>query len=129
MEEMEQKLNSILGNPEMMAQIMSMAQAFGQTQGDQKKQDSSQQKNAPPPPAPKMPSLPTGMDLAMLQKVAGIAQQSNIDRNQQALIKALSPYLSKDRIVKLEKAMRAAKIASFASTALSSSGSSFQLGR
>ena len=65
----------------------------------------------------------------MLQKVAGLAQQSNIDRNQQALLKALSHYLSKDRISKLEKAMRAAKIAALASSALGSSGSLFQLGR
>ena len=30
MEGMEEKLNAILGNPQMMQQIMSMAQAMGQ---------------------------------------------------------------------------------------------------
>lgn len=121
MDDMEQKLNSILGNPEMMAQLMSMAQTLGQSQGE----------SAPPKsaPVPKTPSLPAGMDLNMLQKVAGLAQQSNIDQNQQALLKALSHYLSKDRLTKLEKAMRAAKIAGLASTVLGNSGSLFQLGR
>lgn len=125
MDDMEQKLNSILGNPEMMAQLMSMAQSLGQSQGD----PPAEPQRPKAPPASKMPALPAGMDLNMLQKVAGLAQQSNIDRNQQALLKALSHYLSKDRLTKLEKAMRAAKIAGLASTALGSSGSLFQLGR
>lgn len=67
--------------------------------------------------------------MAMLQKLIGVARQSGIDKNQQNLLKALSPYLSRERIVKLEKAMRAAKIAALASTALSSAGISFQSGR
>lgn len=125
MDDMEQKLNSILGNPEMMAQLMSMAQSLGQSQGE----SPVEPQRPKAPPAPKMPSLPAGMDLNMIQKVAGLAQQSNIDRNQQALLKALSHYLSKDRLTKLEKAMRAAKIAGLASTVLGSSGSLFQLGR
>lgn len=125
MDDMEQKLNSILGNPEMMAQLMSMAQSLGQSQSE----SSEQPPRASTPPAPKLPSLPAGMDLNMLQKVAGLAQQSSIDRNQQALLKALSHYLSKDRLLKLEKAMRAAKIAGVASAAIGGSGSLFQLGR
>lgn len=125
MDDMEQKLNSILGNPEMMAQLMSMAQSLGQSQSESPEQ-TPQTKN--PPPA-KVPTLPAGMDLNMLQKVAGLAQQSSIDRNQQALLKALSHYLSKDRLSKLEKAMRAAKIAGVASAAIGGSGSLFQLGR
>lgn len=63
-----------------------------------------------------------GMDPAMIQRIYSIARQSGIDKNQQALLKALGPYLSRERITKLEKAMRAAKIAALASTALSGSG-------
>ena len=129
MDDMEQKLNAILGNPQMMAQIMSLAQSLGQPQNEEPKSEPQQQKSPPQPPAQKAPAVPAGMDLAMLQKVAGIAQQSGIDPNQQALLKALGPYLSRDRITKLEKAMRAAKIAAFASAALGSSGSLFQFGR
>ena len=124
MEDMQEKLNSILGNPEMMQKIMSMAQAFGQS--------SNQNKDDPPecpPPQSAKPSQALGIDPATLQKIVGFAQQSGIDRNQQALLKALRPYLSKERIVKLELAMRAAKVAGFASTAVGGIGSIFSLGR
>ena len=124
MDDMEQKLNSILGNPEMMAQLMNMAQSLGQSQENSPTQD-----QLPRTPPSTIPGLPAGLDLNMLQKVAGLAEQSNIDRNQQALLKALSHYLSKERITKLEKAMRAAKIAGLATTVLGSSGSLFSLGR
>lgn len=130
MDEMENKLNSILGNPQMMQQIMAMAQAMGQ-------QDMPKQEEKPPepPPQPKpqsvstMPAMPSMQDAAMLQRIAGIARQSGIDKNQQALLKALGPYLSRDRITKLERAMRAAKIAAFASTALGSGSFPFFSGR
>ena len=116
MDGMEEKLNAILGNPQMMQQIMSMAQAMGQ-QEEQKPEPPPSQNNAP------------GLDLAMIQKLSGIARQSGIDKNQQNLLRALSPYLSRERITKLEKAMRAAKIAGIASTALAGSGISLLSGR
>ena len=118
MDEMESKLNSILGNPQMMQQIMAMAQAMGQ-------QEQPPSEEPPPKPQP-MPSM---QDAAMLQKIAGIARQSGVDKNQQALLKALSPYLSRERISKLERAMRAAKIAGIASTALGNGGIPFLSGR
>jgi hypothetical protein len=65
----------------------------------------------------------------MIQKLSGIARQSSIDKNQQNLLRALGPYLSRERITKLEKAMRAAKIAGIASTALAGSGLSLLSGR
>ena len=115
MDDMEQKMNAILGNPQMMSQLMSMAQSLS---GQQQDTHSVQ----PTPPAPKPSPLPAGIDLNMVQKVAGIAQKTGIDRNQQQLLKALSPYLSKERITKLEKAMRAAKIAGLATSILGSNG-------
>ena len=114
MDGMEDKLNAILGNPQMMQQIMFMAQAMGQQE---------EQKQEPPP------SAGGGLDIAMIQKLGNIARQSGIDKNQQNLLRALGPYLSRERIVKLEKAMRAAKIAGIASTALSGSGLSLLTGR
>lgn len=119
MDEMEQKLGAILNNPEMMSQIMSMAQSFGKNTSDTAPTEPS--KKDPSPPA-KATTMPNSADLAMIQKVYGLAQNTNIDRNQQALLRALSPYLSKDRINKLEKAMRAAKLAGFATLALTRQG-------
>lgn len=122
MDELEQKLNSILGNPEMMSQLMTMAQSLGQP---------SKSPEPEPPKTSSLPSLslPAGMDINMLQKIAGIASQAGIDRNQQALLKALAPYLNHGRIEKLEKAMRAAKIAGLATTVLGSSIPLLQSGR
>ena len=69
------------------------------------------------------------IDLAMVQKLSGFARQSSIDSQQQALLKALTPYLQDARIRKLERAMRAAKIAKFASGALGNGGLQSLLGR
>ena len=104
MDGLEEKLNAVLSNPQMMQQLMAMAQSFGAA-------------STPPPepqPQPQMPNI----DLGMLQKFSGIAQNSTIDQNQQTLLHALSPYLTGDRIGRLEKAMRAAKMARLASNFL-----------
>lgn len=128
MEGMEEKLNSILSNPQMMSQIMSMAQAFGNKQEEPNNEEPAYN-HAPPPPAGNTSPLPSGFDPALLQKVVGIAQQTGVDRNQQSLLKALGPYLSKDRIIRLERAMRAAKVASIASNFFGTNGSLFFSGR
>jgi hypothetical protein len=104
MEGLEDKLNAVLSNPQMMQQLMSMAQSLGVPS----------QPEPTPAPQPQLPNI----DLGMLQKFSGIAQNSSIDKNQQSLLHALSPYLSGDRIGRLEKAMRAAKMAKLASAFL-----------
>lgn len=120
MEEMEDKLGAILGNPQMMQQIMAMAQNLSAASPAPQKQDSPPKQDSP---------FPQGLDPAVLQKMAGLAGQSAIDRNQQALLNALSPYLSRHRISKLEKAMRAAKMANLASIFLSQGGLQALTGR
>ena len=117
MDEMEEKLGSILNNPQMMQQIMSMAQALGQSAPEK------------PPEQPAAASPQPDIDLSMVQKLAGMGRQSGIDANQQALLKALSPYLSRDRVGKLERAMRAAKMAKLASAFLNSGGLQLLSGR
>lgn len=120
MSEMEEKLNAILSNPEMMQQIMSLAQSFGQ-------KDTSQEAAAPVK-APDSP-IPPGLDLSALQKLSGIAGPSGIDPEQKELLHALTPYLSRDRVSKLERAMRAARIARQASAFLNSGGFQLLTGR
>lgn len=124
MGEMEDKLSAILNNPQMMSQIMSMAQAMGANSSNDA--PPPPQPSAPKPPAPG-PSLP--IDPMTLQKLSGFASQGAINKEQQALLKALSPFLQKDRLGKLERAMRAAKIARFASSALGQNGLMSLLGR
>lgn len=117
MDDMENKLGAILGNPEMMQQIMALAQNFNQTAPKQEQQ----KQETPPPPPPKQetpaPILPD-LDFSAIQKLSGLAKNSGIDKNQQTLLRALSPYLSRQRISKLERAMRAAKMAGMATAFL-----------
>lgn len=103
MEDLENKLGAILSNPAMMQQIMAMAQNFGQA--------------APAPEMPKQASVPD-VDFTTIQKLAGLASGSRINQNQQQLLQALRPYLSNQRINKLERAMQAAKMAGVATSLL-----------
>ena len=104
MAEMDDKLGAILNNPAMMQQIMAMAQTLGQ--------------QSPPPKSEPIP----GPDPAMLQNIMQLSTQTGIDTNQQNLLTALNPYLPQPRLQKLEKAMRAAKLARIASTFLNQGG-------
>lgn len=113
MDDIESKLGAILGDPQMMTKIMSMAQQLSGT--------APQPSNTPPPQEPTF-------DIASLGKIAKLASDAGIDQNEHALLCALEPYLSRERIRKLEKAMRAAKLAGIASSFLGS-GVLSQLGR
>lgn len=113
MEGMEEKLGAILGNPDMMQQIMAMAQTLGQ----------------PPAAQPQPQESKPDIDPAIITKVMHLAGQTNIDPNQRALLRALDPYLAHHRIEKLEKAMRAAKLATLASAFLEDGGFAQLTGR
>ena len=119
MSEIDEKLGAILGNPQLMQQIMNMAQSLGQTQTPLPKQD----------PIQETPTISQDLDPVMIGKLMSLAGKSNIDRNQKTLLSALEPYLSVSRIQKLEKAMRAARLAGAASDLLQSGAIPFLSGR
>lgn len=106
MAEMEEKLGAILNNPQMMQQILSMAQSLGQ--------------QSPQPEASKETPPPSLPDPALLQKLSGFASAAGTDRDQKALLNALGPYVHRDKLQRLERAMRAAKMAQMASSLLGS---------
>lgn len=110
MDDLEAKLNSVLQDPDMMQKLMTMARSLGS------------QPSTKNEPAAKPQDILPDIDLGMLQKLSGFARQGSIDKDQQTLLRALGPYLSRDRITKLEKAMRAAKMARMATGLLGSSG-------
>ena len=126
MSELEDQLGAILGNPKMMESIMALAQSMGQP--EQPQDGKGPEEKAPPkPPGPQGPPGPPppgggDMDMAMINALTGFARNSCIDKEQKALLNALCPYISKDRLQKLEKAMRAAKIAQQASCLLGENG-------
>lgn len=118
MSELEEKLGSVLSNPQLMQQIMTLAQSLG---------------GAPQPEPPKVQETPAqqlpNLDPKLLQSLAGIAGNGGMDQNQQALLHALSPYLSQERVSKLERAMRAARMAGAASAFLNAGGLQMLSGR
>lgn len=117
MEDMQSQMNAVLQNPEMMQKIMAMAQSLNNNSTpEQPKQDTGGF------------SIPD-IDLGMVQKLSGLAGQANIDNDQRTLLKALTPYLNRERIHKLEKAMRAAKMAGMASVIFGKAGPQFLTGR
>ena len=112
MNELEEKLGTILNDPNMMQQIMGMAKMLSGGQETQIPQESK-------PAASAVSSKP---DDAIVNAISGIARQGGIDSNQDHLLKALQPYLSHGRISKLERAMSAARMANAASAFLNAGG-------
>ena len=113
MSELEDRLNSLLSNPQLMQQIASMAQAMGSSPSEEAE---------PTPPQ-------AGLDPKMMQAMAGALGNAGVDSNQKALLHALSPYVSPYRVRKLERAMQAAKLAGAASGFLSAGGLQMLTGR
>ena len=100
MDELESKLTAVMNNPEIMEKVMALAKNLNQSQDSSKQEDNRS---------------PLGdFDPTLFKKLASMTQNTSVDKNQQSLLRALGPYLSRQRIQKLEKAMRAAKMASMA---------------
>ena len=116
MADMEQTLGNILNNPQLMQQIMAMAQSLGTSE-------------SPPPPEPQNSPALASIDPGLLAKLASFAGAGGVDSDQQALLQALCPYISQPKVGKLEKAMRAAKMARLASGFLGQGGLSLLTGR
>ena len=123
MAEFDEKLNSILANPDAMAQIMQLAQSLS---GD------NQSPAPPPPPTPAPPQQPSprppapppqgganllsslagGMDPSLLMKLMPLIQElgSQNDSNARQLLYALRPYLKPERQEKVERALQLARL-------------------
>ncbi len=112
---MEDQLGAILSDPEMMAKIQSLAQSLGQPEESPRQAEAPKKEGPPPPP----PGIGAG-DLEMVKAFTGFARGAEIDKDQRALLKALSPYVSREKTAKLERAMRAAKLAQQASSLMES---------
>jgi len=112
MAEFDDKLNSILSNPDAMAQIMQLAQSLGG--GD------ASAPASPPPPAPQsqtgggdlLSTLTGGMDPKLMMKLLPLIQELGGGQNSNArqLLFALRPYLKPERQEKIERALQLARL-------------------
>ena len=115
--EFEEKLNSILSNPDAMSQIMQLAQSLS---GGQEQPSDPPSPLPPPTPAPRqsapaqdmLSSLAGGLDPKLLTRLLPIIQElgGQQDSNARALLYALRPYLREDRQEKVERALQLARL-------------------
>jgi len=110
MSELEEKLGTLLKDPNMMQQIMGMANMLSNSQKEEPRQEP---KTAAPSPQ---------IDANLLKALSGLASQSGVDQQQDSLLKALQPYLHPNKLNKLERAMSAARMAGAASAFLNAGG-------
>lgn len=131
MSELEEKLESVLGNPQAMAQIMALAQslngggsppAAGAGEPSQPQEQPQAQSPSPPPASPAsggpgdgLGSLLGGLgslDPKLLSAAAGLIGQFNSGADDQrvALLTALRPFVKEERYAKLDKAIQIAKL-------------------
>ena len=115
--EFDEKLNSILSNPDAMSQIMQLAQSLS---GGQEQPSAPPSPPPSPTPAPRqsapaqdmLSSLAGGLDPKLLTRLLPIIQElgGQQDSNARALLYALRPYLREDRQEKVERALQLARL-------------------
>ena len=111
MDDLEQKIQSVLSDPAQMAQVLEMAKSLGITLPAASappaaaSEPSAQAEAAPQPepPKPGPPPMPPG---------GGLAQR------QEALLRALEPFLRPARREKIERALQIARLSGLAGGAL-----------
>ena len=113
MSEFEDKLQSILGNPDAMNQIMSIAQSITG--------NSHESETAPPEEISAEPAAETGgdpfsllgnLDPRLLQVGMRLLSEYNAeDDRKTALLTALQPFVKQERYAKVDKAIQIAKLA------------------
>lgn len=115
MSEFEDKLQSILGNPDAMNQIMSIAQSI--TGSSQDSEDPARSEESVPPPAADQPaddplSMFGSLDPRLIQVGMRLLSEYNAkDDRKTALLTALQPFIKQERYAKVDKAIQIAKLA------------------
>ena len=122
MAEFDDKLNSILSNPDAMSQIMQLAQSLsgpgpGQEPPPAPPPSPPQPSSPPPPPGggdlfSSLSSLAGGMDPTLLTRLLPLIQELGGQQNSSArqLLFALRPYLKEERQEKVERALQLARL-------------------
>jgi len=131
MSEFEEKLNTILSNPDAMGQIMNLAQSLGGGQGGGA--PAGDANTSPPPSAPSGSASPSGggqggassagglgglgdllgqIDPRVISRLLPLLGELNSGANDERmqLLYALRPFLRPERRDKVERAAKAAKL-------------------
>ena len=137
-DDFSEKLNAILGDPQAMGQILSLAQSLGGGQGAEPSGEPPPQEGPPPPPdgTPAQEAHPAAPDLSGLSGLlGGLAGGENplsalgsldpkllsaalrlfqeyhaADDRKTALLLALKPFLKEERYAKVDQAVKIARL-------------------
>lgn len=113
-EELSQKIQEVLNDPAQMAQVLELAKSLGVTLPPP-----DAPTGAPPEqtPQPGIPSTPPVQAPPPVPPMGGLAQR------QEALLRALEPFLRPARREKIERALQIARLSGIAGSALRRGGS------
>ena len=112
MAELDEKLNTLLSDPNSMAQIMQMAQQLSITMGGGTDNAPPAQQPPPPPAAPPAALPPLGgLDPQVLARFLPLLQEYSRSNSQtMQLLYALRPFLKESKQDKVERAARLARL-------------------
>ena len=112
MAELDEKLNTLLSDPNSMAQIMQMAQQLSVTMGGGTDNAPPAQQPPPPPAAPPAALPPLGgLDPQVLAWFLPLLQEYSRSNSQtMQLLYALRPFLKESKQDKVERAARLARL-------------------
>lgn len=116
MSEFEDRLQAILGDPQAMGQIMSIAQSISggtaDPEPDAYAQGTDPGASAADAPAGDLFSALEKLDPRLLQLgMRLISEYNSTDDRKQALLAALQPFVAEKRHAKMDQAIRIAKLA------------------
>ncbi len=116
MSELEDRINSVLNDPEQMEKITKMARSFmggGSPEGNSGTDNKEE--------TDMLGGL--GIDAASLQKLGRMLSRGTGQKPQErALLEAMKPYLSEKRRSKMDKAIKLARLAKIAQLAMGEIG-------
>ena len=116
MDGLDQKLDSILSDPESMRKIMDLANSLGLTSSEAAPAQEPAGSSVPTQSAGPQATFPLSNLGAVLSSISG--QGAAVDDQQMALLKALRPYLRPERQDRLDHALQAARMVKTAKLAM-----------
>ena len=117
MSELEDKISEILGDSEQMAKITKLAQSLMGGEGTQSSAPAGAAESAGA--AGGFDPAGLGIDAETLGRISRLLSSgSTQNREEQALLSAMRPYLSEKRRGKMDRAMKLAKLARIARLAI-----------
>ena len=107
MDELEERINSVLSDTQQMEKITRLAQSI-MAGGSQNTENAA--------------VSDMGIDMNMLSRISRLMNAGNDrDKNERTLLEAMTPYLSERRRGKMERALKIAKLARLARIAIEES--------